>query len=88
MNLTDIDDTYGYYDPSEDELGQQHLEDLRKKKLTLRDINKLKKIRATRRLELLKRLDFLEIMYSIPDPNVGMGGGMGGPPMGGAPPPM
>lgn len=83
MNINDIDDNYGYYDPSADELGEQHLEDLRKKKLTLNDINKLKKIRATRQLELLKRLDFLEIMYGAVDPNAGMGG----PPMGGGPPP-
>lgn len=67
----------GYYDPSQDELNRRSLNDTRKPKLTLRALNRLKKMRAMKQLEALKREDILTIMYGeTPDQ-----GGMGGPGM-------
>ena len=44
MRITDIDQEYGYYDPLEDELSRASMKDTRKKHLTLRELNKIKKI--------------------------------------------
>lgn len=76
MNIKDIDQEFGYYDPLEDELARASLKDTRRQHLTLRELNKIKKIQATRRLEMLQRQDSLELIYGQPDPNAG-GGGMG-----------
>lgn len=66
----------GYYDPARDEVNRRSLSDTRKPKLTLRHLNRLKKMRALKQLEALKREDLLTIMYGeTPD----QGGGMGGP---------
>lgn len=65
----------GYYDPSLDIVNQRKPEQIRKKVLTLRDLNKLKKMRAIRRLDKLKKEDLLAVMYSAPEEN--SGGGMG-----------
>jgi hypothetical protein len=67
------------YDPAEDEVGVRTPSDTRKRRLTLKDLNRLKKIRALRKLEDLKREDLLGIMYSDPAADPGMGG-LGGPP--------
>jgi hypothetical protein len=71
----------GHYDPNADKINNRSLGDTRKEKLTLRKINKLKKMRALDRMENLKREDLLAVMYGEPagDPNA-MGGGMGGMP--------
>jgi hypothetical protein len=66
-----------YYDPSEDELETRTPSDTRKQKLTLKHLNRLKKVRALRKLENLKREDLLGIMYAAPDES---SGGMGAPP--------
>ena len=67
-----------YYDPAEDELGTRTPSDIRKPKLTLKHLNRLKKVRALRKLENLKREDLLGIMYAAPDDAAA--GGMGAPP--------
>jgi len=67
------------YDPSRDEIGVRTMSDTRKQKLTLRHLNRLKKIRALQKLENLKREDLLGIMYAAPDEAAGGMGGMGGP---------
>lgn len=50
-------------DPASDTYTKQEIGDTRKPKLTLRALNKLKKIRAAKRLEQLERFGTLEIMY-------------------------
>lgn len=57
----------GFTDPSKDDFTKRHLDDTRKPKLTLKLLNKLKKIRATRQLEQLKRNDLLQTMYGLPE---------------------
>ncbi len=54
----------------------KELEDNRTPKLTLRHLNKMKKIKAVKRFEVLKRQDLLKVMYGAP-PNE-EGGGPGG----------
>ena len=56
----------GMYDASQDDINTAHITDTRKDKLTLRDLNKLKKLRAFRRLEALKREDIISAIYSDP----------------------
>lgn len=57
----------GLYNPNADELNQAKPSDTRKAVLTLRDLNKLKKLRAFRQLESLRRRDKLETMYGSND---------------------
>jgi hypothetical protein len=76
FNIEDM--STGYYDPSRDEFNQATLHDTRKPTLKLRDLNRLKKMRALQQLERLKREDLLAIMYAAPEEGGGMG--MGGPP--------
>ena len=65
------------YDPSSDELNKAHRDDTRKKPLTLKVVNHLKKMRALKKLEALKRQDILKVMYSQAAGQEG-GGGFGG----------
>jgi hypothetical protein len=74
--LDDQDYKTAYYDPSKDEANIHNIGDQRKPVLTLKHLNRLKRIRALRKLENLKREDLLVIMYGIPDE--GADGGMGG----------
>lgn len=66
-----------HYDPNEDKINNRSLGDTRKEKLTLRKVNRLKKMRALDRMENLKREDLLAVMYGEPEGDP-MGGGMGG----------
>ena len=70
-----------YYDPSTDVVNAKNMNDTRRPILTLKHLNRLKKIRALRKLEDLKRQDLLGIMYGIPaeDAMGGAGGGFGAP---------
>ena len=70
------------YDPAGDEVGMRVPNDTRKPVLTLKDINRLKRVRALNKLKNLKREDLLGLMYAPPEEEGGMGGDMGG----GAPP--
>ena len=65
----------GYYDPAADTLNARKLTDTRKAVLTLADLNRLKKMRALKKLEKHKRQDLLGIMYAAPE--APPGGGMG-----------
>lgn len=75
FELAQDDVSTGYYDPNTDKLNGRTLSDTRKPKLTLRNINKLKKMRALQSLESLKRQDLLGIMYGQPEAD--QGGGLG-----------
>ncbi len=69
-----------YYDPNADEAHVKTINDTRKPKLTLKHLNRLKRIRALRKIEDLKRAGLLSVMYAIPDEGgMGGGGGFGGP---------
>ena len=74
MKAAEFDDRFGYYDPNEDDLSRAKISDTRKKHFTLRELNKLKKIQASRRLEKLQRYDVLEIIYGQGDEGGGGGG--------------
>lgn len=65
LNENEEPDT-SLYDPNEDEVRQAHLDDTRKPSLTLRMINRLKKMRASKRIEHVKKQEFLGIMYGKP----------------------
>lgn len=59
------DDDAGFYDPNEDAVMGHNLEDTRKPKLTLKMVNRLKKIRSTKNLEMTKKQELLGIMYGL-----------------------
>jgi hypothetical protein len=67
MDVADI----GYTDPNDDVTRKAKLGQNRRPILTLRQVNKLKKIRATKKLEQMKRNELLSIMYGIPEPEQG-----------------
>jgi hypothetical protein len=71
LKIMEFDSTHGMpagmYDASSDTLNAADIMDTRKDKLTLKDLNKLKKLRAFRRLEDLKRQDTLGIIYGEPE---------------------
>jgi hypothetical protein len=64
----------GYYDPTEDKVNIRLPTDTRKPLLTLKHLNRLKKMRAVQKLENLKRQDLLKIMYGLPKEESGGGG--------------
>lgn len=74
--LAEEDIQTGYYDPNEDRLAKASLGDTRKPILTLRRLNRLKKMRALQTLDDMKKQDLLGIMYGIGDDSGG--GGFGG----------
>jgi len=53
------------FDPESDSFDHLDLGDDRKPKLTLKMINRLKKIRSTKNLEMVKKQELLGIMYGI-----------------------
>lgn len=55
-----------YYDPSQDKFTQAHLHDDRRPRITLIQLNKLKKMRAAKDLEDLVHADHLELQYAAP----------------------
>lgn len=59
----------GLYNPNEDKLDQASTDKTRSETLTLRDLNKLKKLRAYRRLDALRRRDRIEVIYGKDDGN-------------------
>lgn len=65
----------GYYDPERDDMTKRNLDDTRKPLLTLAILNRLKRMRALKKLEALKRQDLLSVMYAAPEADAG--GGMG-----------
>lgn len=65
MRANEID--MEYKDLEQDKLGQAHIKDTRKPRLTLFHLNKLKKMRAAQDLENHMRTDTLEIIYGTPE---------------------
>lgn len=61
----DDQDYNGRFDPTQDSVQHLDLDDTRKPKLTLKMINRLKKIRSTKNLEMTKKQALLGIMYGI-----------------------
>jgi len=61
MRADDFD--AGYRDVSKDKQDQANVSDTRKSRMTLRNLNKLKKMRAAQDLENAMRMDTLEIIY-------------------------
>lgn len=55
----------GHYDPEDDQFNRTEMSDTRRPRLTLRHINKLKKLRATKDLENAKKEGLLGIMYGL-----------------------
>jgi hypothetical protein len=55
------------YQTTDDQEAMLHLHDTRKPKLTLRHLNKLRKMKELRHFEKLQQHDFLEIMYGLPE---------------------
>ena len=64
-HVSDDTETTGFYNPEDDAFDHHDLGDDRKPKLTLRMVNRLKKIRSTKDLELAKKQDLLGIMYGL-----------------------
>ncbi len=52
-----------YYEPEEDEYNKFSLDDTRRPRLTLRHLNKLRKVRELRRMEQAAHSDFVKDMY-------------------------
>lgn len=76
INPSDLERNFGRYDPEKDEVHKRKLGDIRKAKLTLRIVNRMKKIRSTKRLEMAQKQDILGLMFSAPEED--QGGGMDG----------
>ena len=64
-HVSDDTETTGFYEPENDAYDHHDLGDDRKPKLTLRMVNRLKKIRSTKDLEMAKKGDLLGIMYGL-----------------------
>lgn len=69
--LDQLDIETAYYDPAEDEVNRRTPDQTRKPVLTLRHLNRLKRIRALNKLEGLKREDLLGVMYAPPEEPAG-----------------
>lgn len=65
-----------YYNQGNDDFGQAKVANTRKPRLTIRHLNKLKKMRAAQDLENHMRADTLEIIYGAPAEEMPMGGGL------------
>lgn len=56
-----------YYEPEEDDFTKFELTDTRRPRLTLRHLNKLRKVRELRRMEQAAHSDFVSDMYGGSD---------------------
>jgi|TARA_B100000959_G_scaffold37122_1_gene35789 hypothetical protein len=65
MNLTNLVE---YYEADDDRLTKQKPTDSRKIRLTLRHLNKLRKMQEIKKADLVKRKDFFDKIYSRPAP--------------------
>ncbi len=64
-----------FYNPEFDEFQKADAEKRRKPKLTLEQINKLRKVRAIKRAEEIEHKKFVNVMYKAPT-DAGPGGGL------------
>lgn len=55
-----------YYEIEDDDLAKAKIEDTRRPRLTLRHLNRLKKIREMKRLEMGKRARAIPSIYNVP----------------------
>jgi len=60
-----------FYDPENDQFQQRSAEDTRKPKLTLEQLNKLRKYRDIKKAEQLEHDQFARVMYSQAAPEAG-----------------
>lgn len=62
---------YEFYNPEFDEFQKRHEEDTRKPKLTLEQLNKMRKIKEIKKAEDIEHDKFVKTMYAPPtqDPN-------------------
>lgn len=56
----------GRYDANQDQVEKTHFGDTRKPKITLKMLNRLKMIRAAKKVEILQKQNLLGIMYGAP----------------------
>jgi hypothetical protein len=56
----------GRYSAEDDEVEKRHLGDTRKPKITLKMLNRLKMIRAAKKLEIMQKQKILGLMYAAP----------------------
>lgn len=64
MRATDLDPQFS--NPANDLIQQRQKHNSRKPTITLKSLNKLKKMRAAKDLENLMRNDFMQIIYGAP----------------------
>lgn len=64
-----------FYNPEFDEFQKADSDKRRKPKLTLEQINKLRKVRAIKRAEDIEHKKFVSVMYQAPT-DAGAGGGL------------
>jgi hypothetical protein len=57
---------FEFYEADDDELVKQQPNDTRKVRLTLRHLNKLRKMQEIKKVDLLKRKEFFDKIYSRP----------------------
>jgi hypothetical protein len=55
-----------FYEPANDELQKRNPDDTRKAKLTLEELNKLRKVRDIRNAEKVEHEKFVRTMYAQP----------------------
>jgi hypothetical protein len=55
-----------FYEPSEDKETKRQINDTRKPKLTLKELNKLRKVREISKAEQLEHNKFVKVMYATP----------------------
>lgn len=67
-------DEPAYYNPENDDYSRLRTDDTTRPRVTLKHLNRLKKMRAARKLENLVRRDVLSMMYGTPEPEAGAGG--------------
>ena len=71
VGTDDIQSLQGLYDPGTDTRSYK-LDDTRKPKLTLRQLNKLRKYHEFREKQDSERGDIVSVVYQIPSSNPGM----------------
>lgn len=57
-----------FYEPSRDQESHRDLNDTRKSKLTLKELNKLRKVREIVKAEEIEHDKFVKVMYGTPAP--------------------
>ena len=61
-----------FYEPADDQETLRSPTDTRKPKLTLKELNKLRKVREIAKAEELEHNKFVKVMYAAPAPEAGV----------------